>query len=82
MRAVEIRKEDRTERHEVHFGPAEKMFAVEPSEQLELAACCGTAAAAAAVPPVVVVALPVSEHPGQIDVANDAELGGRTLVPD
>lgn len=83
MRAVGIRREDRTGRHEVHFGPAEKMFAVELPE-LELAACCDTAAV---VPPVVVVvvvvvvALPASEHPGQFDVANGAELGGRTLVP-
>lgn len=80
MRAVGIRKEDRTGRHEAHFGPAEKMFAVEPSE-LELVACCGTAAV---VPPgaVVVVALPASEHPGLFDVANGAELGCRTPVPD
>ena len=63
----------------MHFGPVEKMFAVELSE-LELAACCGTAVVV--VPSVVLVALPVSEHRGQFDVPIGAELGGRTLVPD
>jgi uncharacterized linocin/CFP29 family protein len=53
------------------------MFAPELSE-LELVVCCDTAVA---VPPVVLVALPVSEHPGQFDVAIGAELGDRTLVP-
>jgi hypothetical protein len=63
----------------VHFGPVEKMFAVELSE-LELVVCCNTAVVVV-VPPVVLVALPVSEHPGQFDVVIGAELGCRTLVP-
>jgi hypothetical protein len=56
----------------------ERTFAAE-SSVLDLAGYCCTAAA---VPPVVVVALPGTEPADQFDVATDAAVEGKTLVPD
>ena len=62
----------------VCYEHVERTFAAEPSV-LDLAGYCCTAAA---VPPVVVVALPGTEPADRFDVAIDAAVEGRTLVPD
>jgi hypothetical protein len=62
----------------VHYELVEMMFAAEPPEK-ELEHCC---TAVVVLHAVVVPALPETEPVDPFDVANAAEVEGRTQVPD